>query len=67
MNLNQCPNCHSVNLVDGKIADRSVFLPKAYFMWGGYTIKAFVCLDCALLSYYLNSDDIQNIRKKLNL
>jgi len=68
MNLERkCLSCQSQNLQYGGIGVyRHTFVPKNKMMWVGYDVRAYVCLDCGTVGYYLdNSDnsDIQDLRK----
>jgi hypothetical protein len=66
MERRECPSCHSANLINGNFGGESdKFIPDDRFMWIGYTPRGFVCLDCGFLAHYLDSNDIQDIRKKL--
>ena len=61
-----CASCRSSNLVDGKLGtNRQTFVPAGRrWMFLGYAVQAFVCLDCGALGHYLSRQDIDEIRRK---
>ncbi len=60
----KCFACQSQNLRHGSIGmTRHTFLPTNKKMWSGYTVLAFVCLDCGNVGYYVGDSDILELRK----
>jgi hypothetical protein len=61
----KCPSCHGTNLVDGRLGMTThTFIPEGRWMWVGYAVKAFVCLDCGLIGQYLDKADILDLQRR---
>jgi hypothetical protein len=60
-----CPSCHGTNLADGRLGvNRHTFVPAGRWMFLGYGVRGFVCLDCGFLGQYLERQDVDDIRRK---
>jgi hypothetical protein len=61
----KCSACQSQNLQYGSIGIyRHTFLPRNKPIWVGYDMRAYVCLDCGTVGYYLDDTDIQELRAR---
>ena len=60
----KCASCGSLELQDGVLGvRRTTFIPQGKFMWIGYTVNAFVCLNCGYVGHYLLPSAVEDIRK----
>jgi hypothetical protein len=60
-----CASCKGINLVLGRILSQGgVFFLPAGRWFGGYTPKAYTCLDCGYVGLYLIQRDIESLREK---
>jgi hypothetical protein len=59
-----CPCCGGNKLRAGKLGTHTqTFIPEGQFMWLGFNVKGFVCLDCRYVGHYLGPEDIAEIQK----
>lgn len=42
-----------------------IFMPEKKFMLVGYSVQAYVCLDCGMVGSYLKNSDIQDLQKSM--
>jgi hypothetical protein len=60
----KCLSCQSKNLHSGTFGYYShTFMPGKRFMFKGYALQAYVCLDCGTIGSYLNNSDLQDLQK----
>jgi hypothetical protein len=66
-NSRTCPRCRGEQLVDGAFRARSStrFTPAGRFMWLGYQVRGFACLDCGFVGHTLNQEQIADLRRRL--
>ena len=65
-NRRACPRCRGEQLVDGTFRARSStrFTPAGRFMWLGYQVSGFACLDCGFVGHTLNEEQIADLRRR---
>jgi len=60
----ECPCCRKTNLMYGR-ADKHVnFIPNGIWVWVGYPVKTFVCLDCGFLGRCLSMEDVLDLKER---
>ena len=63
----KCLSCQSKNLHHGAFGHygyyNQTFMPEKKFMFKGYALQAYVCLDCGTIGSYVNNSDIQDLQK----
>lgn len=56
----KCPECESMSLKYGQVAQR--FWPTGCSAWSkGHEVNAFVCLDCGFVGHYLSAADLESL------
>jgi len=61
----KCPQCDSTNLHLGKMGvHRQTFLPEGKFKMTGYTLDAYVCLDCGQVEQKMQPEDLEKLRRE---
>jgi hypothetical protein len=63
----RCPRCGSAALDHGHMGPARRFFRSAHWVQAGWDLKAFVCLDCGLLTQYLSDTYLDDLRTRNGL
>lgn len=62
--ITRCPGCSSSTLDYGAMGADVRFFRSKQWISTGWAIQAFVCLDCGLLTQYLDAGDLEQLRAR---
>jgi hypothetical protein len=61
----ECLSCHGTNIVEGRFGSKNYrFMPVGRFMWLGYAVKGFACLDCGMIGHRLDMGQVADIKQR---
>src|SRR5262245_9750616 len=62
--LNRCPGCGGSSLDPGIMSQDVRWHRSNQWISTGWSVKAFVCLDCGMLTQHVSASDLEKLRAK---